>query len=148
MEIEEGKPLQLSATITPANATLQTILWESSDPSICTVDNTGLVTFVGGNDIKTSEVINKASATTGTVEIRAYTLYADSPVATCKVNYTLSGIESVENDYESEQGRIDTNLPNRIYTLDGYEITTDANNLPQGVYIQVQGGRTKKFIVK
>ena len=148
VEIEDGKPLQLSATITPANATLQTILWESSDPSICTVDNNGLVTFVGRQNSGAADVMEKAPAAKGSVEIRAYTLYADSPVATCKVNYTLSGIESVESDYEAEQVAIDTNMPYRIYTLDGCEMTNDVKNLPQGVYIEVQGGKSRKIIAR
>jgi len=40
-------PYMLSATILPSNATYKTLLWKSSDASIATVDQNGLVTFVG-----------------------------------------------------------------------------------------------------
>lgn len=34
-------------TIKPATATNQAVIWNSSDESVCTVDETGLVTAVG-----------------------------------------------------------------------------------------------------
>jgi uncharacterized protein YjdB len=40
-------PYMLSVTILPSNATYKTLIWKSSDASIATVDQNGLVTFVG-----------------------------------------------------------------------------------------------------
>lgn len=42
-----GSTLQVTGTLTPANATPNTLTWASSDVSVATVDNTGLVTAVG-----------------------------------------------------------------------------------------------------
>lgn len=39
-----GETRQLVATVAPANATDRALTWESSDPSVATVDATGLVT--------------------------------------------------------------------------------------------------------
>ncbi len=39
-----GETRQIVATIAPANATDQAITWESSDPSVASVDPAGLVT--------------------------------------------------------------------------------------------------------
>ena len=42
--LNTGKTFQLSATIEPADIMVPTIKWSSSDPSVATVSNTGLVT--------------------------------------------------------------------------------------------------------
>lgn len=44
--INAWETLQLVATITPATATIQDVIWTSSDDTIATVDNTWLVTYV------------------------------------------------------------------------------------------------------
>ncbi len=41
-------PVQLTATVTPSNATDPSVTWTSGDTDIATVDQTGLVTPVGG----------------------------------------------------------------------------------------------------
>lgn len=45
-----GETRQLVATVAPANATDQAITWESSNPSVATVDAAGLVTARGAGD--------------------------------------------------------------------------------------------------
>jgi hypothetical protein len=42
-----GTATQLTATIVPANATNKTVVWLSSDDSVATVSNTGLVIITG-----------------------------------------------------------------------------------------------------
>ncbi len=44
--IEVGKSQQLQATVSPSNATFQTVTWESSDTSIVTINDSGLVEAV------------------------------------------------------------------------------------------------------
>ena len=44
-----GETLQLAATITPSTATLKTVIWTTSDATVATVSNTGLVTLVGSS---------------------------------------------------------------------------------------------------
>lgn len=44
IDIDEGKTLQLTATITPGNASVKTLKWESSNVKVATVDGNGLVT--------------------------------------------------------------------------------------------------------
>lgn len=46
--VAPGKTLQLTATVTPNNASDQSVTWESSDPSVATVSSTGLVTVAAG----------------------------------------------------------------------------------------------------
>ena len=47
VEILIGSTEALIATITPANATIQGVTWESSDTAVSTVSSTGVVTAVG-----------------------------------------------------------------------------------------------------
>ena len=81
-----NEQFQLQAFVLPEDATLQTVLWESSNPNIATVNTSGLVSIV--DNPKNNSLINDA-----TCKIRAYTLYADGPIAECTftdyTDYTL-----------------------------------------------------------
>lgn len=65
---------QLYASLEPEDASLQTVLWESSNPNVAIVNTSGLVTIVDNPNA----LINDA-----TCKIRAYTLYSDGPIAEC-----------------------------------------------------------------
>ena len=47
LDLSENETLQLTAQITPSDAAIQTLIWESSDTSVVTVSGTGLVSPVG-----------------------------------------------------------------------------------------------------
>ncbi|TEB15767.1 Bacterial Ig-like domain (group 2) [Pelotomaculum sp. FP] len=47
VNLKIGSTYELSATVGPSNAVDKSVLWSSSDTSVATVDNTGLVTVVG-----------------------------------------------------------------------------------------------------
>lgn len=44
--LAEGKSLQLTATVTPANASNKTLIWESANPGVATVDANGKVVAI------------------------------------------------------------------------------------------------------
>jgi len=46
-EIALGGTLELTAVVTPENATIRAVIWSSSDPSVATVTQEGVVTRVG-----------------------------------------------------------------------------------------------------
>ena len=46
MQMDKGATFQLNATVSPSNATIKTIQWTSSNTSVATVDENGLVTAV------------------------------------------------------------------------------------------------------
>lgn len=56
-ELFVGDQLQLSATILPSNATYRTVKWTSSDESVATVDNKGVVTGVHTDDLQSAVTI-------------------------------------------------------------------------------------------
>ena len=51
VQADESKTVQLVATIVPAYSTTQGVTWRSSDEEMATVDENGLVTIVGGNNV-------------------------------------------------------------------------------------------------
>lgn len=53
-----GDTLQLTATVHPDNATDKSVEWFSDDETVCTVDNTGLVTAIGAGETLVSVTTN------------------------------------------------------------------------------------------
>lgn len=129
--------LQLSAAIAPANTTLQTVLWSSSNPSVATVDNNGLVTF----HIAAPTVKGAKSKEPQTVEceITATTLYPDTPIATVKISGTVSGIDVVVVDCDKAATGV-TAADCNIYNMQGVLLKVNATQedidaLAPGLYI-------------
>lgn len=81
--VEEGKTVELTATVNPDNAADKTVTWTTSDPAVATVEN-GVVTAV-------KEGTATITATAGTKS------------ATCKITVTkkVIAIESVTLDKET-----------------------------------------------
>ncbi|MBR6846282.1 MAG: Ig domain-containing protein [Bacteroidaceae bacterium] len=69
-----GQTLQLTATVTPDNATDKSVIWSSSNPSVATVDANGLVTAVSS----------------GRTTITATTADGSNKTATCAVTVNIS----------------------------------------------------------
>ena len=75
VSLDEGTTTQLSANITPGNATNKNVIWSSTDETVATVDANGLVTAVAEGDCN---IIAKAEDASG-VE------------ATCQISVKKSG---------------------------------------------------------
>jgi hypothetical protein len=72
-DVNEGESVTLVATITPANATDQTVTWTSSDKSVATVDKTGKVTgVVEGTTTITATTTDGAKTASCTVNVKVY----------------------------------------------------------------------------
>ncbi|WP_161788260.1 Ig-like domain-containing protein, partial [Bifidobacterium boum] len=74
--VAAGKTIQLTAAVTPSNATNKTVTWASLDPSVATVSSTGVVTGVkagtttilataGGVSAVASVTVSGSSAVSG-----------------------------------------------------------------------------------
>ena len=78
---------QLTYTITPSNATNKDVTWTSSNPTVATVSQTGLVTFVAPG---TTTIIAK------TVDIGT----SGNLIATCEFHITVP-VSGIELDYDT-----------------------------------------------
>lgn len=127
IEAVEGSEVQLTATVTPDDATNKEIVWSSSDATVATVSATGLVKIL------------KA----GTCVITAATTDGSDLKAECTVS-ALSGINDILNDHAAMAD---------VYTTQGVAVLRNASAaeisaLPAGLYIIRQGNTVKKIAVK
>lgn len=99
--LKPGQTLQLDATVLPENATDKTVVWTSSDVTVATVTNSGLVTAVSvGNASIKATAGDKSAGVEITVEpIRAESLILFHTDIDLKVGeeYTLSPVITPEN---------------------------------------------------
>ncbi len=121
-ELYVGNILQLIAEVQPTDATNIDVEWTTSDETIATVDETGLVTALGEGD-----VVIRATAVDGS-NISA------SCLITCKIN-PFVGIRNVLT-YENVVA---------IYTLDGRRMA----RISRGINIvRFSDGTVRKILVK
>lgn len=64
-----GQTVQLTATVTPDNATDGTVTWSSSSDSVATVNSTGLVTAAGVGSVTITATANDGSGVYGTASV-------------------------------------------------------------------------------
>ncbi len=67
--VEEDSQLQLTASVTPNNATVQTVTWSSNHESIATVNTNGLVTGVSEGEARITATATDGSAVYGYIDI-------------------------------------------------------------------------------
>lgn len=72
LSLDEDETGQLTATVTPSNATIKTVTWSSSAEGVATVDSTGLVTAVAEGSATITATTSDGSFTdTCTVTVSA-----------------------------------------------------------------------------
>lgn len=137
-----GDTFQLSATVSPANATLKNVYWHSTNPEIASVDQNGLVTLHADSP----DFRPYAEGDGAQCRIVAQTLYSDGPVAEVTVMSDLSGISLVEAD--SAAAGIDYSQPYEVYNMQGIRVGSTLSGLACGVYIVRQGAKAATIAVK
>lgn len=126
-EAEEGESFQIVATVLPENATDKTLEWLSSDETIATVDETGLVTT-----LKEGECVITAKTTDGS-----------ELTANCYISI-ITGIDIIS---------FDANESFDVYTLEGVKIKAgckkaDLRNLSIGIYILRNNNKVEKLVIR
>ena len=137
VNMHTGDTLTLKATISPANATNKSVKWESSAPTVASIDNNGLVTALsdGSATITCTSVSNasvSANCTIGITTIKSLTSVTNGLVH----SYDLTALNGSSTAVEDLTGDV-------VLTMDGFSdvvsaktadgIVTEANSrLKQG----------------
>lgn len=152
-ELEEGETLQLSAIVEPENATNKAVIWSSSDETVATISETGLVTAVaeGETDIM---VTTEDGGHTGSIGITVIP-YEDDVIMLLEAETTAEGdINLIFNRDVVDPGGIDIE-EQFIVLVDGQNVDVMAvmhGNHPDqvmlGLVTKITGGQavTLKYI--
>ena len=97
--LEEGMSVELTATITPTDATNQKVIWSSDHPEFATVDQTGVVTAVAANGSTRVYVTATTEDGNKTARCRIYVKEATGD------RVPVTGINIVQSDVELEVGK-------------------------------------------
>lgn len=116
LSLEQGEKVTLKAIITPSNATNKEVIWTSSDSSVATVDQNGVV-----------QVIKN-----GTAEVTVTTKDGNKK-ATCNVSLNISDLTNIYEIVPTKACAINVNVNNDIRVMQGVSFY-QSNNKSYAVY--------------
>lgn len=127
LSLEVGGTATLTATVTPADATIKSVKWSSSNPSVAEVHPvTGFVTAVGGG---TSVVYATSSSNSGAADSCTVTVTDDgSASGDLRMVTAITETAQLSSDYYSEKN-------GRTYNPYNYEFKYDESNRLKEYYI-------------
>ncbi|WP_158022036.1 Ig-like domain-containing protein [Flammeovirga pacifica] len=141
VQLSENGTAQLIASVQPANATNKSVVWSTSDASIATVDNNGLVTAVREGDavITVTSVVGTYTASTNVNVSTQVISVTGVTVNTTSVNLITGGTSAL----------VATVLPNNasnkavVWSSNNAAVATVDNN---GVVVAVGVGSTDVIV--
>ena len=109
-----GQQLQLKATVVPANATYQEIVWISDNIDVAEVDGDGLVTAVGeGTAIITATAIDSPSSTPIRISFKIDVVEKEGNVS---VNSTVEELQAQEEGFKLINANVTVNGGKAAFT--------------------------------
>ncbi len=111
-KVSEGKTTTLIATVKPDNATNKTVRWESSDTTIATVSDTGVVT---GKKV-------------GNVTITAKATDGSNVTASCIVTVKLPTVADIVDQVQEENKVAEDENGNPITVPGGFKVVPDTED--------------------
>ena len=148
---EENGTLQLTATITPSNATNKTVTWLIvNGTGQATISPTGLVTAISEGDVTAIATANDGSGVTATFDILIeYTQYNDFNIIV-RENYVEVYFDEDHTGYRLSLYNLMGELKQQKI-INGTTCQFDTGNLPRGIYIMSLSTsaihNVKKFII-
>ena len=119
LSVPEGGTAQLTATVNPDDATDKTLTWSSSNKSIATVDENGLVTGIkGGSTVITVKAGKKSATCSVTVTVPVQSVTLDKTTASVDEGATLHLSATVYPSYASDKTVTWTSSDESVATVD------------------------------
>ena len=136
-----GDTTSIKATVAPANASNKTVLWTSSDPSVATVSNTGIVTAVA---IGTATIAVTAQDAGGVSSASAITIVGAGVCGIMTNNGFESGFVNWTRNPNAAAAKIGTSAQSGLKSA---VITADQGAINYGKGITVTAGSEITFDV-
>lgn len=124
-KLEKDEEMQLTATLTPANATYRTLSWTSSNSNIVSVDNNGNIKALSPGTAYISATAHNGSIDHTQVVVKGNSSISDisaDELKTVNAVYTISGVKILANPTEAQIHDLDPGLyifqtPKRAFTV-------------------------------
>lgn len=144
LSMYQGNSILLNATITPANLADSELAWASSDSSIATVDDKGIVTAIGYGEVTiTATVIDTNETASCTINVHKDSSNSIILNSNSKLNYDALGylrriaINTKSSDVSKEFDNKAASL--KFFNISGTEIGADSN-VGTGTQIKLYNG--------
>ena len=128
-ELVVGETVQISATVTPDNALLKTLQWSSSDETVATVTQEGLVSAIGPGTVTVKAAATDGSGASQTI---TFTVVTNQASATSLVinEIMAANIDEYVSPAYNFDGWVELyNLTDKVIELAGLYLSDEAANL-------------------
>ncbi len=115
-KVAVGKSIQLKATITPTNATNQSVTWKSSDKKIATVTSAGIVKGVKKGTVTITATAQDGSKKKGTFKVTVFKATSTNKVSVTKIVVSGKNNVVVGKTIKLEVAVTPTNASNKTVT--------------------------------
>lgn len=135
-EYNIGDTVELTATVTPADATDATVTWTSSKPGVATVDENGKVTAVGEGE---TTITAKAGDKTDTVVIKVVKKKVPVTITAGPIDGAASETDAKELAEKAVQVEADG------LTASDYTVTVKVDGKKYTVFVELKPEAAKKY---